>query len=292
MTSKKKPVAKTETFNKEKSQQTLKAAGGITIETAAKKVTEAQLSIGKTLSDVTNQLQTQLQELDTVTQAVGIKQSELETIFGKEQVLKNLDELNVEFEAHKVSIEDQKMALDRERQQEEADFQFNLAQTRKNDQLKFEEESRVRKAYERDQTEALQKGWALREETLKNQENEIVELRAKVAAFPAELDAAVKKAEAIVGNTVKRDYEHKLQLLQKDFDTAKTVSDNTVRGYQERLAANDKVIAELTLRLAGAEERVTTIATKALEAASSTKSLADVQNLIQTQNNGSAARKT
>jgi colicin import membrane protein len=303
MTSKKKTVTKSETFSKEKNEATLKSAANLTIDAAAKKVTEAQLSIGKTLSDVTSKLQEQLQELETVTQAVSLRKQELNTIYGSEQVLKSIDELQAEYENKKTQVdqdfaayqqetEARQQSLELQRTQEEESFNYNLQQARRNEQLKYEEENRVRKAYERDQTETLQKGWALREEGLKKLENEIVDLRAKVAAFPTELDAAVKKAEAIVGNTVKRDYEHKLQLLQKDFDTAKTVSDGTIRGLHERLAANDKVIGELTLRLTSAEERVTTIATKALEAASSTKSLADVQNLIQTQNNGASARKT
>lgn len=291
MSSKKKTVAKSETFSKEKSQQTLKAASGITIETAAKKVTEAQLSIGKTLSDVTNQLQTQLQELDTVTQAVQLKQGELETIYTKEQVLKNLDELNVEFEQHKQSIEDQKLAIDRERQQEQADFQFNLEQSRKSEQTQYEEQRRLVKNQHRDEDELRNKAFLAREEELKKHETELIELRAKVTAFPEELKKETEKQVAIATNSVKREYEHKLQLMQKDFETANTVHNNTVAGLNARLAANDKVISDLTARLASSEEKVSAIATKALEAASATKSLADVQNLIQTQNNGQSARK-
>jgi uncharacterized coiled-coil protein SlyX len=138
----------------------------------------------------------------------------------------------------------------------------------------------------------MEKGFKEREENLKKQENEITELRAQVTAFPAKIDSEVKKAEAIVGSSVKRDYEHKLSLLQKDADTAKLVADNTIKGLNDRLANQDMVIGQLQGRINDADKRVTDIATKALEAAASTKSLADVQNLIQTQNNGASARKT
>lgn len=292
MSSKKKTVAKAETFSKEKSQQTLKAASGITIETAAKKVTEAQLSIGKTLSDVTNQLQTQLQELDTVTQAVQLKQGELETIYSKEQVLKSLDELNVEFEQHKQNIEDQKLALDRERQQEEADFNFNLEQTRKNEQTQYEEQRRLVKNQHRDEDELRNKAFLAREEELKKHENELIDLRKKVEGFPAELDAAVKKDVAIATNSVKREYEHQLQLLKKDYETAQTVNNNTVAGLNARLAANDKVITELTAQLTAAQSKVAEIAKEALTSASSTKTLSEFQNMLATQGpNGQSARK-
>jgi colicin import membrane protein len=292
MTSKKKPVAKATQFTETQNQEVLKKASTKTIESVVGAVTQAQVAISNKLSEVNAQLQTQLTELNTVSQAVEIKKAELESVYSKEAVLKNIDELGVDYEARKQAIETEEQETERQRAQESADFTFDLQQSRKNEQVQYEESLRLKKASQRDQDELREKNYLLREEGLKKQENEIVELRAKVAAFPTELDAAVKKAEAIVGNTVKRDYEHKLQLLQKDFDTAKTVSDGTIRGLHERLAANDKVIVELTLRLTSAEERVTTIATKALEAASSTKSLADVQNLIQTQNNGSSARKT
>lgn len=52
-TPKKTVQTKSDVANKEKNEATLKTAANLTIDAAAKKVTEAQLSIGKTLSDVT-----------------------------------------------------------------------------------------------------------------------------------------------------------------------------------------------------------------------------------------------
>lgn len=291
MSTKKKAVAKAETYNEEKVQATVKKVGQWTPQSVAQKVTDATVSVNKTFSEVSSQLQGVLTEYEDANLALQAKKDELETIFSKEQVLKSIDELNVDFEAQKQAIETQKQDTERERAQEEADFQFHLAQERKNEQVKYEEEIRLKKAAQRDEDENRNKAFLAREEELKKRENELIDLRAQVAAFPAKLDAEVKKEVAIVGNSVKRDYEHKLSLLQKDFDTSKLVADNTIQGYNARLAANDKVITELTTQLTTAQNKVSEIAKEALQSASNTKSLADVKDFMQNQNNGQPARK-
>lgn len=303
MSSKKKVVTKSETFSKEKNETTLKTAANLTIDAAAKKVTEAQLSIGKTLSDVTSKLQEQLQELSTVSQAVELRKGELSTIYGAEQVLKSIDELQADFENKKLiqqqqfdlfeqELEAKQQTLALERSTETEQFQYNLQQERRNEQLQHEEVVRQAAAEERDRKELIEKGFQIREEELKKRETELIDLRKKAEEFPVVLKTGIDKEVAIVGNSIKREYEHKLQLLQKDFDTSKMMSDSTVKSLTDRLTSQDNVIGQLQTRLSQADERVTSIATKALEAAASTKSLADVQNLIQTQNNGQSARKT
>lgn len=301
-TPKKTVQTKSDVANKEKNEATLKTAANLTIDAAAKKVTEAQLSIGKTLSDVTSKLQEQLQELTTVSQAVELKKAELSNIYGTEQVLKNIDELKADFENQKAAIdlafaayqqesEAKQASLELERNKDQEQFDYELEQSRRSERLAHEESLRVAAAQERDRREQIERGFKEREENLKKAENELIVLRTQVQGFPAEIDAAVKKAEAIASNSIKREYEHKLSLLQKDFETSQLVANNTIKGLNDRLASQDNVIGQLQSRLSDADKRVTDIATKALEAASSTKSLADVQNLIQTQNNGTSARK-
>jgi hypothetical protein len=57
-------------------------------------------------------------------------------------VLKNIDDLGVEFRAvPSESIEDQKQAVTREREQEQADYLFDTAQNRKSEQVQYEEEA-------------------------------------------------------------------------------------------------------------------------------------------------------
>lgn len=292
MSSKKKPVAKSTQFTETQNQETLKKASSKTIESAVAAVTHAQVTISNKLADVTAQLQGQLNELNTVSIAVEVKKGELEAVFGKETVLKNIDELEVDYSARKQDIETEEQETQRQRAQEEADFQFHLQQTRKDAQVQYEESLRTKRNLQRDEDESRNKAFLAREELIKKQETEFAELKAKVAAFPAELDAAVKKEVAIVGSSIKREYEHTLALTRKDAETATTVANNTIASLNARLANNDKVIGELTAQVAAAQTKVAEIAKDALTAASSTKSLADVQSLIQTQANGQGARKT
>lgn len=302
MSSKKKAVAKTETFSNEQNQATVKKVGQWTPQSVTQKVTDASVAINRTLADVTAQLQGQLKEYEEANQAVELKKAELETIFSKEQVLKSIDELNADHENQKLTLEQEfslyqqelaakQQTLELERNKENEQFQYNLQQQRREDQLKFEENNRVLAAQERDRKEAIEKNFLLREEELKKRETEIIELRKQVAEFPTRIAAEVKeRVDAAVG-AVRRDEAHKFQLLQKDFETSKVVSENTIKGYQERLIANDKVIGELTLQLTNAQNKVSEIAKEALQSASNTKSLADVKDFMQNQGNGQTARK-
>ncbi len=300
---KKAAVTKAETATTAQVVETVKKVGQLTIEGASKKVTEASLSIGKVLAEATAQLQAQLQEFEQVSLALEAKKKELEGVYGTEQLLKEIGELEADFENKKIQLEQdfelfqnqqsaERSKIELERQQEEADFKFNLDEKRREEQLKFDEAQRTKSNELRDQEELRKKNWTEREENLAKAEKELTELRTKAEGFSAQVEAAVKKAESILGNVLKKDFEHKLELAQKDADTAKLVSENTIKSLEARLANLDKVNTELTVQVTTAQAKVAEIAKDALTAASSTKSLADVQQLIQTQANGGQPRKT
>lgn len=290
---------KTGQFQKQQDEGTLTRASGITVDSALKTLSSAQAAIGKTLAGVGEQVQSQLQELDTVTKAVQLKKDELAQIHGVEVVAKSIEEMEQEFVSRRelattnfraFQVEQEVARTDANRNfsqflaqqkanqdQANAEWTYNFTQEQKKARDAFAEEMRVLRAQERDRSEIQAKNWAAREEELKKNEALFAELQQKVAAFPAILEDAKAKAASIAGNSVKHDFEHRLALLQKDTEVAQKMAENTINSLNKQLDNSNAAIAVLQTKLTDAEKKVETIATKALEAASGRQALAELQ---------------
>lgn len=308
----KKTGTKSAQVSAEKNSEIRKKVGGITVESALTAVSTAQAAIGKTLASVGEQVQKELQTLDTINKANELAREEGERIHGAAAIALSIeeaqaaaeakkDELDRAVEAHTILLADRKFAAERQfsaetnaRTEQQArlngqwTYEFEL---RKRDAASaFQEEQRLARVAEQVRKESLEKDWANREEGLKKQETEIVELRAKVVAFPDDLNKAVSKAEAIVGNSMKRDKEHEIQILVGAQNAARVVFENTIENLKRELTNKDKLINDLSTQLIAANTKVETIATKALDAAANRQALADLQAVNQSTNNGT--RKT
>lgn len=290
----------------------------ISPEAITQKVTAVQFAVNRTLASVQEQLVQQTQELDAIKQAKELLQADLERLHSADKVLSALDVLVQEYEdksqeleaayaatkkaleedairtrqswseeqkLHAKTISERNVELEKTRQREQADFEYNYAQTRKQQTDAFAEEIRVRHAAERDRKEQLDKEWATRSAELTAKENDFVKLKTEVDAFPAKLDSEVKRAEAIVGNTVKREYEHKIQLLSKDAESQQKVLEMQIQSLQDAVQKQQVTIAELQTRLKDSENNVKSIAEKALDSASSTRTLAEVRTMLPHENN-------
>lgn len=303
MASKKKAVAKAETFNEEQTQAVVKKVGSWTPQSVLQKVTDATLNVNKTFSDVSAQLQGVLKDYEEANTALSAKKQELETIYEKEQVLKDIDTLHAdhnntktnlenELTVFQAGIENEKKERELQHEQEEQQFLFDREQKRQQDEEAYQGILREKRKAQQEQDDLRERAFQLREETLKKAEQELIELRAKVASFPEELKKEEGKQRGIAEFGIKREYEHKLQLLQKDFDTNTKIHANEVQALNARLLNSDKVIGDLQVQLNDAYKKIENISNKAVESAAATKSLADLQAMVQTQSNGQPRPKS
>lgn len=293
--------------------QTRNAVADLSVEKALNGVTKTNLDVSKALSAVTEQLVETTRELETVKEAVALEQAELEQLHGKDIVASSIDDLIADYndkkakfdedvaatrtawikeeEAHNQAVRERNEALTKTRQRDEAEYQYKTQQERRAAQDKFNDEMRAQQVTERDRREAVLRDHATRELELKARENDLASYKAQVEAFPAKLDAEVKKAEAIATNSVKREYEHKIQLMTKDSENAAKVSANELASLKQQLDKALTTIAEQQARLTAADDKVRSIAEKALEAASGRQALAEVANFA-SRENGTSTRKS
>ena len=275
---------------------------GLTAETAVKKVTEAGLTINKTLAGINEQVISLVEELKQLDEAIQLKTEELNGLHGKDVAASAIDVLVAEYDKKKAELEAEmerlqkdiadtrakaaaELAAEREaaemaRKRAEEQYAYDTQLLRKKEHDAFAEGLRQQSATERDRKEKLEKDWATREEALKLREKELEDLRKQVAEFPLVLKKETDTASAIVGNRVKSEWELKLTLATKDAETAQRVASMEIASLKETTTKQAQAIQALQTELNEAKRQVQAIAEKALESASGARALAEVQGVI------------
>ncbi|MDY7228747.1 kinetoplast-associated protein [Hyalangium rubrum] len=299
-----KPVvsAKEQEARHSHAKNVLADVASLTAEAAVKKVTEAGLTINKTLGGINEQVMGLVEELKKLDEAIKLKNEELTGLHGKDIAASAIDVLVAEYDKKKAELQlemerlqkeiaetrakfDADLAAERQagevaRTRAEEEYSYNIQLQRKKDQDAFQEQLRLQSATERDRKEKLEKEWATREESLKLREKELEDLRKQVADFPAVLKKDTDAAAAIAGNRVKSEWEMKFTLAQKDAETAQRVASMEIASLKEANAKQAHALQLLQTELAEAKRQVQAIAEKALESASGARALAEVQGVI------------
>lgn len=275
---------------------------GLTAESAVKKVTEAGLTINKTLAGINEQVMALVDELKQLDEAIALKTEELNGLHGKDIAASAIDVLVAEYDRQKADLQAEMERLQKEiadnraqsaaalateqeaaevaRKRAEEEYTYNIQIQRKKEQDAFAEQIRLQAATERDRKEKLEKEWATREEALKLREKELEDLRKQVADLPAVLKKEADTAAAIAGNRVKSEWEMKFTLAQKDAETAQRVASMEISSLKDTNHKQAQALQTLQTELAEAKRQVQAIAEKALESASGARALAEVQGVI------------
>ncbi|MCP3061399.1 kinetoplast-associated protein [Myxococcus sp. K38C18041901] len=282
----------------------------LSAESAVKKVTEAGLTIGKTLAGINEQVIALVEEMKQLDEAIRLKTEELTELHGKDVAASAVDVLVAEYDVRKAQLQEEMELLQKDieetreraaseaatekaaaalaRARAEEQYAYDVTVQRKKEQDAFAEGLRVQAATERDRKEKLEKDWAGREEQLKSREKELEDLRKQVSEFPAQLKKEADTAAAIVGNRVKADWELKLTLANKDAETAQKVASMEIASLKETSTKQAQALQVLQTELAEAKRQVQAIAEKALESASGARALAEVQGVIASREFGKA----
>lgn len=139
--------------------------------------------------------------------------------------------------------------------------------------------------------ETSERGWAEREKDLARREQEYAELKARAAAFPKELEAAIAKAEAEGTGIAKRQAKIAADLQQKENEGKRRVYELRVQQLDETITKQNEQIAELSRQLATALKQAQDLAIKAIDGASSSNSYAAVKEIALEQAKTSAKTK-
>jgi len=277
-----------------KNDVVLENVKSITLDGVSKKIAAVQVDIQQTLAKLSTELTQNLDTLNTVNAAISLKQEELKNLHDIEVTKISLDTLNQDIEATRQLWTDEQTKKAKE--DDLARRERQLRWTREEEQYKYERDqahkkleddfnARIQEATKQNtlQAEALQRSWEKREADLKSKEQEFTTLRAEVEAFPAKLKAEVQKAESIVGNVMKKDFEMERKLLEANFNNKIQLAEAQVASEKMKTVELEKQVASLKAQLDMAQKDIKEISTKALESASGRETINSLQKALENQ---------
>lgn len=307
-----------------KAEEALKAASAVAPEGIDREIGSLKAEIGSMLAEVSEKLATEAARFKSLQQAVETKQRELQELYGIEkgastlaalieaqnlkraefeadmaqqreslsrEITGNREEWEKERKTHEAELRErdaaEKKARDREREQ--FDYAFKRDQQALRDKLADE-----KAALEKDlklKKETAEKDLSERERALVGKETELETLRAKAAAFPSELTAAVDKAVKEATDRLRLEAKNREDLLQKQFEGERNVLATRIEALEKAVKDLVEQNSRLNKQLDAAYLKVQDIAEKTIESAGHAKMSADLQKLLVDQGRKTSAEK-
>ncbi|MBD1886035.1 hypothetical protein [Microcoleus vaginatus] len=165
----------------------------------------------------------------------------------------------------------------RDRDEELYDYDLNLQRNLDIEQYQ-QRQKRLYQEIEEFQQEQ-EKQWAEREKSISEREKLYAEVKAKVEAFPKELEANIKNGKDNGRNIGNYQAKVKADLSAKDIEGQKQNYELQIQGMLQTIQNQDARLASLSKQLDSALKQVQDLAVKAIEGASNLSSLQAVREI-------------
>lgn len=279
---------------KEEEKKIIESAIEQSPETIIKSLGEIKLGTVKAIDGIGETLIAEHRKLTELQQAIDIEKKYLEEIFDlkagadslsallqaqkekKESFEQEIEAKRIQWKQEQENYEFQKKERDaqikKEREREQEEYNYNLKLQRKKDadqyaaqKLELEKELANKKA-------AVEKELAEREALVTAREKEFAELKAKVEAFPVELDKGIKETEKSVTEKIELKYKHQAELAAKEIEGERKLNKQMIASFESKIKEQEDLIRQLTQKANDAGIQVQNIAIKAIEGASPQRS--------------------
>lgn len=281
----------TKKTTKKQSEKVLEAVSYLKPQTVIEEIGALQNTLQGTLAGLSAQISIKLEQMKNVDEAIVLKQSELNELFGIEAEALSLEEMRANCE--KEDEDWQKQCQDRQAQwdddqeerakrwqREEEEHAYAIAQKTKRSQEEFNVETSARRRAEAIRVEDLEKQWKNREVTLATQEKEVADLKTLVAGFDDRLKSETGKAEAIAINRVKKEYEHEVAILKKDIEAERVLNSTKVSALDDTINGLQTQIVDLQKQLVAARMDAKEVTNAALQSASGHQTMQALQRVV------------
>ncbi|MCC5637407.1 hypothetical protein LC593_16475 [Nostoc sp. CHAB 5844] len=275
-------ATKQEEAEKAKNQEILTAASTYTVDSIVKGLADLQLEFGSIVNSLSEKLAKENSKLDELNRAIEIENQHLQELQRIKIVADTLDILTQEHQEKLKTLEqdtaskkeaiEKEIALKRkewqkeqseyeeavtayndtttkERQQEQEEYQYKLETTRKLNTDAYEAKKRNLERDIQEKTQQKEKDWTEREKILSSNQAVFKEYQQKVAAFPAELEEAIKKAreEAIKETSQKAKIE--ADLFEKEWESTKQSYEIRIQSLEETIKKQVEQIESISTQL-------------------------------------------
>ena len=275
---------------KKQSEKVLDVVSTLKPQTVIEEIGALQNTLQGTLAGLSAQISIKLEQMRNVEEAIVLKQTELNELYGIDAEALTLEEMRTQCEQENVdwekrSVERQAQWEDDEEerakrwQREEEEHGYEIAQKKKRSQEEYNVEIATRRRAETIRQEDLEKQWKGREEVLVSQEKEVVALKTQVAGFDDKLKADVAKAEAIALNRVKKEYDHEVLMLKKDIESERVLNATKVSALDDTINSLQVQISDLNKQPAQSRTDAKEITSAALQSASGRQAMEALQRV-------------
>jgi hypothetical protein len=318
-------------IEEKKAMKLVETGDSLSVDGVMKDIGNLKLEMGKVFTGLADQLQQEVSKYNAVKQAISIKEEELKEIFEiqktasslnalmevqrrkrdefeeemaeiKEDLTREIETLRLEWEKekklHTLEIRERDSSESKQREREKEEYQYALQRERQLARNQFEdekagyEEEKARLEKEiAEKKEGMEKEFSAREESIRQSEQELKELRGKVAAFPGELEAAIAREAKVAVDRVKLEAKNREELLNKESEGERNVFTTRIAALENKVKEQSETIAKLAQQHEKAYSQVQEIAIRAVEGSSGAKALSSLQQLLVEQGRNQAQEK-
>lgn len=294
--------------------QAVAVADTLTAEGIVRNIGSLKLDVGKVLTSLSDQLEQEAGRYESVKRAIAEKEKELAEIYEiqkaasslaaliesqnqkkedfetemasrKEILMSEIEEMRIQWQKEKqqraADEKEQSAAEAKRRAREKEEFDYALQRERQLTKDAFEKE----KAGYEEQSNVLQRDIALhreqsdrafteREQAIALQEQELADLRARVAMFPKELEKSVAAEVKAAVDKQQLEAKYRQELLQKELDGEKNVLMTKISSLEGVVKEQVLRISKLNDQIEKSYSQVQDIALKAVEGSATMKAFA------------------
>jgi chromosome segregation ATPase len=264
-----------------------------TVERVTREIGDLQLSIGRVLTDLSQQLGQEAVKLAEIRIAIDTENARLKE-------LHDIDAGMVSLKAILEVAAERRAALEADLNQQETDTRITIERTNKEwTREQADHEARTKRTRERDEEEyayklslkrrkeadeyasqqaALQK--ALQEQreksdqeieerqrVMETREVEVQDLQVQVERFPRELSAAIKQAEQAARSEAQKQAALDAKLVKMEIEAERNITALKIAGLEEMVKRQAVQLETMTKQLSAAQGQVQAMALKAIEGA-------------------------
>jgi hypothetical protein len=272
-----------------KNKEIVTKAATYTVDTIVKGMADLQLEFGSIITGLSDRLTVEVEKLTEVKQSIEIEtqhRSELQQVrvvadalhiitqehqqslksiehtltLDREELVKEQTNLRKQWEGRDREYTEQQAELativTKERQKEQDEFQYKVIRDRQLQTDVYTEAKRNQEQELQSLDRDKQKQWKEREKFLKDNQKLADENTAKVTAFPAELEEAIKKAREEAIKETSSNEKVKADLAEKEWEGSK-------QGYEMKVESLERVIDRQNEQIIATTEQLQTVMNQA-----------------------------
>lgn len=260
-------------------KQSLDAVKSLQATGVVNEIGTLQVSIQSTLSNISAAITGKLEQLSNTEEAISSMEDRLRELYAIEKEaliieavkadrIRESDEFTKEVNVRQAEMAEFEANRNKKWQREEEERNYEFTQRRRKALDDHNSEVENHKRAEHLRIQDLIANWDAREAVLKDRETEFTNLKNQVTSFDEKLKTEISKAEAIVGNTLKKSYEHQMELLKRDRENEKLMFESKIESLRIQIGQMHEQNKDLITQLQIARNDAKEVTSQALQSAS------------------------